>query len=343
MGVFALSAYQNPASVALMRSTIGSSPASPALFPVCSIPDVRAPHSARGADPGGHRRSGAKGCRFRRGGVASRQQPCQGTPMGLLHRVEAARSAAGACALRALDGAVTGAVTAVGLAAAPAVLTAGLLSEPGRAATQLARSAAGGSLSLARKAAASGTRAVGTVVTGADPIPDGHVRHLADVVRGMLEPQMARHTRRVWAGRGHVHIEVAAPPAEEQPEVRRALRRHLERLEGVQWATVNDVVGRVLVAIDDRQISVEEVVGVVTAVEQSRGGTQVFPQRQDHPADLEPLMAALLDATVETVAVGVGLAGRGLFPGPTPTPPRATGIPPLGRPPWPPSQPRGRG
>src|SRR3954452_22177495 len=233
--------------------------------------------------------------------------------MGLLRRVEAARRAVDAGARRALTGAVTGA----GLAAVPVVLGAGLLSEPTRAATQLARAAAGGSIAVARKAAVTGTRAVGTVVTGADPIPDGHVRHLADVARGMLEPPMARHTRRVWADRGHVHIEVAAPPAEEQPEVRRALRRHLERLEGVQWASVNDAVGRVLVAIDDRQISVEEVVGVVTAVEQPRGGRQVFPQRQDHPADLEPLMAALLDATVETVAVGVGLAGRVLFPVPT--------------------------
>jgi cation-transporting ATPase I len=231
--------------------------------------------------------------------------------MALLHRWGAACGAAGT--LTSL------AVTGAGLAAAPAVLTAGLLREPTRAAVDLARAAAGGtvavageSLSLAKRAAVTGTRAVGTLVTGADPIPDGHVRHLADVARGMLEPPMARHTRRVWADRGHVQVEVAAPPAEEQPEVRRALRRHLERMEGVQWATVNDVVGRVLVAIDDRQVSVEEVVGVVTAIEQSRGGTQVFPQRQDHPADLEPLLAAVLDAAVDTAAVGVALAAKAL-------------------------------
>jgi cation-transporting ATPase I len=227
--------------------------------------------------------------------------------MGLLRRVEAARSAAGACAHLAVTGAV--------LAAAPAVLTAGLLTEP----TRLARAAAGGaaavageSLHRAKRAAVTGTRAVGTVVTGADPIPDGHVRHLADVARGMLEPPMARHTRRVWADRGHVHLEIAAPSAEEQSEVRRALRRHLERLEGVQWATVNDVVGRVLVAIDDRRISVEEVVDVVTAIEQARGGQQVFPQRQDHPADLEPLLAAAVDAAIDTAAVGVAFAAKAL-------------------------------
>src|SRR3954465_15880625 len=158
-----------------------------------------------------------------------------------------------------------------GLAAAPAVLTTGLLREPTRVVGRIARAGAavpaagaGGSLQLARSAAEAGTRAVGTLVTGADPIPDGHVRQLTHVARSIGAPPTARATRRVWAGRQHVHIEVEAPAAEDRSEVRRALRRHLERLEGVQWATVNDVVGRVLVGIDDRQVSVDEVVGVVT-------------------------------------------------------------------------------
>src|SRR3954454_7642429 len=229
--------------------------------------------------------------------------------MALLRRIEVARTAAGSVARLA--------VTGTALAAAPAVVAAGLLAEPTRAAARLARGAAdttaavaGGSLHLARAAAEAGTRAVGTLVTGADPIPDGHVRHLADVARSMVEPPTDRHTRRVWADRRHVHIEVEAPTAEDRSEVRRALRRHLERLEGVQWATVNDVVGRVLVGIDDRQVSVDEGVGVVTAIEQARGGTHVFPQRQDHPADLEPLLAAALTAAVDTAAVGGALLAK---------------------------------
>jgi cation-transporting ATPase I len=229
--------------------------------------------------------------------------------MALLRRFGAARTAAGAAARLALAGA--------GLAAAPALVTAGLLAEPTRAAARLARAAAdtttavaGGSLQLAKAAAESGTRAVGTLVTGSDPIPDGHVRSITGVARGMLEPPMARHTRRVWADRGHVQIEVCALSADEQPEVRRALRRHLERLEGVQWATVNDVVGRVLVGLDDRRVSVEEVVGVVTAIEQARGGKQLFPQREDHPADLEPLIAAVLTAALDAAAVGVAFAAK---------------------------------
>ncbi len=194
----------------------------------------------------------------------------------------------------------------VGLAAAPAVLAAGLVNPATRATGRALR----GSVDLARGVAVQGARVAGTVITGSDPIPDGSPRGLVDVAKGMLEPPMARRTRRVWADSGHVHVELAAPPAEESAEVRSALRRQLERLEGVQWATVNDVVGRVLVAVDSRQVSVEDVVGVVAAVEQARGGTHVFPLREDHPADLEPFLAALLTAAIDTAAVGVAAVAK---------------------------------
>ncbi|SNX99347.1 cation-transporting ATPase I [Geodermatophilus sabuli] len=231
--------------------------------------------------------------------------------MALLRRIRALRGAADTAARLAAAGAV--------LAAVPAVATAGLLTEPARATARVARAAAGagaavadGSLHLARAAAVTGTRAVGTLLTGADPIPDGHLHSLVDVARGMVEPPAKRHTRRVWADHGHVQVEVAAPAAEDRPEVRRALRRQLERLEGVQWATVNDVVGRVLVAVDDRRVRVEDVVGAVTAIEQARGGRQVFPQSVEHPADLEPLLAAVVAAAVDTAAVGVAYLGKAL-------------------------------
>src|SRR3712207_7931431 len=101
----------------------------------------------------------------------------------------------------------------------------------------------------------------------------------------MLEPPPARHTRRVWADRGRVQVELLAPDAQEAPEVRSALRRHLERLEGVEWATVNDVVGRVLVAFDERRVSVEDVGGTGAAIEKAPGGEGLFPARAGPPGD----------------------------------------------------------
>jgi cation-transporting P-type ATPase I len=212
--------------------------------------------------------------------------------MALRRRIGGALASAAALAGA---GAVAGAGVTAGLVGG----TAGLVGQAGRA-----------SLSRAHVAAVAGTRAVGTLVTGADPLPDGRLHDLLDTARGMLEPPPARHTRRVWADRGRAQVELCAPDAQEAPEVRRALRRHLERLEGVEWATVNDVVGRVLVAFDDRRVTVEDLVGTVTAIEKARGGKGQFPTREDHPADLEPLLAALVAAGIDLAAVGVAYAGK---------------------------------
>jgi cation-transporting ATPase I len=224
--------------------------------------------------------------------------------MALLRRLDSARRAA-----REAAGLAAG---VAGLAAVPVLIGAGLLGETAGLTTRIARagaSAAAAPLSLARDAAVQSTRAVGTVLTGADPFPGGHLHELVDAAKGMLQPPLARSTRRVWADRDRLQIEVD-DLTDDAPGARRALRSHLERLEGVEWATVNDVVGRVMVAVDARQVTVEDVVGVITEIEQARGGTGVFPQRPDHPADLEPLLAAVLAAAIDTTAFGVATAAK---------------------------------
>ncbi|SOC50289.1 cation-transporting ATPase I [Blastococcus aggregatus] len=228
--------------------------------------------------------------------------------MVLLRRIASAGSAARGAAQLATDVARLAAGTAVLAAAVPVVVGAGLLGETASLTKSAARAGVHGSLHLARGAAVHTTRAVGTLVTGADPIPGGHLHDLVDAAKGMVEPPSARHTRRVYRDRDHLQIELSAD--DETPGAKQSLRRHLERLEGVQWATVNDVLGRVLVAVDSRRVGVEDVVGVVTEVEQARGGTGVFPQRPDHPADLEPLLAAVAAAAVDTAAVGVAALGK---------------------------------
>ncbi|SEM14275.1 cation-transporting ATPase I [Blastococcus sp. DSM 46786] len=219
--------------------------------------------------------------------------------MTLLHRLgsaarQATQVAAGAAALATL----------------PVVVGAGLVGGTASAATRAARAGVAGSLHVAHGVAVSGTRAVGTLVTGADPLPSGHLHDLVDAAKGLLEPPPARHTRRVWRDGDRLQIEVEDPADDDAPAARAALRRQLERLEGVEWATVNDVVGRVLVAVDARRVGIEDVVGVVTEIEQARGGTGVFPQRPDHPADVEPLIAAVLAAAVDVAALGFATAGK---------------------------------
>ena len=153
-------------------------------------------------------------------------------------------------------------------------------------------------------------RAAGGLVTGVDDATDGNVERLAEAGKAMFEPPAARRSRRVWVSRGRAHLELATSAVEGGPSVQRALRRQLERLDGVEWAAVNDAVGRVLVTFDERRVRVDDVVEIIAAVEQARGGTQVFPLSQDHPADLEPLVAALVTVAVDTVGIGVAFAGR---------------------------------
>ena len=236
--------------------------------------------------------------------------------------VRAARVAVGLAATPAVAAAglvgpstrvgVRAARTAVGLAATPAVAAAGLVGPSSRAGARVAREAVGATAALTtdpraatRTIALRGARALGTVVTGADPLPDGQWRHLADVGRGLVQPPLARRSRRVWAAGGHAQVELVPPPGADEQHLRRALRRQLERLDGVEWAAVNDVAGRVLVAFDDHKLSVEDVIGTITAVERARGSRQVSSPGQDHPADLEPLMAAAAQALIDLTAVGV--------------------------------------
>src|SRR4051794_24688857 len=188
------------------------------------------------------------------------------------------------------------AVLGAGVVAAPAVLTAGLVTDTARTGVRTLRTFA-----------VSATRAVGTVVTGADPVPDGHVHSLVGTARSMVQPPAARSSPRVWADRGHVQVELGAA---QDGEARRSVRGALERLDGVSWATVNDIAGRVLVAVDERRVGVDDVVAVVTAVEQSRGARRLYPLRPDHPADLEPVLEALATAAIDAAAVGIAYAGR---------------------------------
>lgn len=168
-----------------------------------------------------------------------------------------------------------------------------------------------GSTRIATTAAVEGARTTGWLLTGSGLLDDGALHRLAEAGTAMFESPNAGRRRRVWATRGRVHVELAAATLDAPDEVRRTLRRRLERLDGVEWATVYDIVGRVAVAFDDRRISADDVVREVTAFERARG-EQIFVRREEHPADLEPLVAAAVMLLADAAAVGAAYAGKGL-------------------------------
>ncbi len=228
--------------------------------------------------------------------------------MGLPRPDRIVRLAAGA----ALHATATGVGLAAGTASLAGSLATGLLAPPARTLRAAAGGVAGATVGTAAAVAKAGARAAGALVTGVDDTTDGNLERLAEAGRAIFEPPAARSRRRVWVSRGHAHLELATAAVEGGPAVRRALRRQLERLDGVEWAAVNEAVGRVLVTFDERRVRVDDVVAVVAAVEQARGGKQVFPLSQDHPADLEPLVAALVTVAVDVVGIGVAQLGRAL-------------------------------
>jgi cation-transporting ATPase I len=160
--------------------------------------------------------------------------------------------------------------TGIGLAAGTASLAGSLVAPPVRQARATAGAVAESAGYTATVLAKAGARAVGAVVTGVDDATDGNLERLTEAGKAMFEPPAARRSRRVWVSRGRAHLELAAPAVAGGPSVRRALRRQLERLDGVEWAAVNDAVGRVLVTFDERRVRVDDVVEVIAAIEQAR-------------------------------------------------------------------------
>jgi len=82
-------------------------------------------------------------------------------------------------------------------------------------------------------------------------------------------------------------------------------------LEGVEWARVNAVLGRVLVGFEPGSVEVSDLVGVVEAVEQ---GEQIDVERfslerLEHPGDGDDLRRALASLTADVL--GLGLSGFG--------------------------------
>ena len=87
----------------------------------------------------------------------------------------------------------------------------------------------------------------------------------------------------MWAQTGHAAIEVRGldgtpdadgKPGPANPRVADAVRRAVAGLRGVRWAEVNEVTAQLLVAFDERHVGVEQLLGVVRAVEKDHGTAQ---------------------------------------------------------------------
>ena len=84
------------------------------------------------------------------------------------------------------------------------------------------------------------------------------------VIGGALDHlSPGRRRRRSWIGDGKAHIEVRGVSDPKRKSLARDVERALHAVEGVQWAQVNSVAGRVVVAFDPDGPSPEDLIEVI--------------------------------------------------------------------------------
>lgn len=126
------------------------------------------------------------------------------------------------------------------------------------------------------------------------------------------------HHRHVWAGPDRAHLQVRAPEAgsEEEELFAAAVRSLFEGRQDINWARYNAGTRRVVIdgpaaAADPRCLArqLEDLEERLGLLERDFAGPE--DAARDLPADLEPILRALVELAAELAGAGVGLGLRG--------------------------------
>jgi len=124
-----------------------------------------------------------------------------------------------------------------------------------------------------------------------------------------------RHARRVAVTEdGHAHIEVRGADRPGSAALAADAKAEIEALEGVQWAEVDAVVGRLIVVFDPESITPDDLIDSLETVEELHEvADQRFPHdRPDHPADREPMYLNVFGIVTDVAGLGYATAARTL-------------------------------
>jgi len=135
-----------------------------------------------------------------------------------------------------------------------------------------------------------------------------------------LPSSRGRKRRRSWVGEGKAHIEVKTAQREGSESLHERLRHGLESLDGVDWAEVNAVAGRVVVAFDGDVVDPADLIDAVEEIEEAHGvdAERFSHDAAEHPGDGETVRRAVLALGADVIAVGVSFAGALLRSTPIP-------------------------
>ena len=149
---------------------------------------------------------------------------------------------------------------------------------------------------------------------------------LGDAVGATVGPALdrmnpGRRQRRVWVADGRAHIEVRTVGRPGHEHVARHVERALLKVEGVHWAQVNAVVGRVVVVFDPEGVDTDDLLNVIEGVEEAHDvHKERFSHNQpEHPGDLEPIQRNLIAIGADVAGLGASVVGQLLRFSPFPT------------------------
>ncbi|MFN8105127.1 MAG: cation-translocating P-type ATPase [Acidimicrobiia bacterium] len=116
----------------------------------------------------------------------------------------------------------------------------------------------------------------------------------------------------VVENRAHIEVRGAQDPA--RARMLADLKAALSRLDGVDWAEVDAVVGRAVVLFDPEALELDDLVSVVEDVEGDHdAGDETFPHdRPDHPADLDSVRRQAISLGADVAGLGAAVAGQAL-------------------------------
>ena len=120
--------------------------------------------------------------------------------------------------------------------------------------------------------------------------------------------------RRVAVSGGRAHIEVRGADDPDRAQMTQELRGALARLEGVDWAEVDAVLGRAVIMFDPEAIELDDLVSTIEDVEDAHDASaERFPHdRPDHPADTEPITRHVAALVADVAGLGVATVGQAL-------------------------------
>ncbi|MET0910244.1 MAG: heavy metal translocating P-type ATPase, partial [Ilumatobacteraceae bacterium] len=130
-----------------------------------------------------------------------------------------------------------------------------------------------------------------------------------------------RLERRFDVSDGRAHIEVKGTHGPEHRALAADVKEAIERLDGVHWAEVDAVVGRLIVTFDPETVDADSLIETIETVEELHdvAGERFPHDRPDHPADRAPIQRNVFGIAADVAGLSVAAASRAMHLMPIPS------------------------